>query len=210
MTIDMVIELNKGLIISCVNKFYNIDKEDLYQAGVVGLLKAYKNYRYDGKTKFSSYAYKYIYGEMYLLACENNIKINKDILKLSKMINKTKYALAQKLNKIPTNEEIATFLTLPVERINEALMATDEILSLDNDDNNSLYDVIKDNTNYDDAILLSQGLKYLSDDEKRVIIDKYYNDLTQDEIAKKMLLSQVTVSRYEKRSLSKLKEYMKV
>ena len=206
MTIDMVIELNKGLIISCVNKFYNIDKEDLYQAGVVGLLKAYKNYRYDGKTKFSSYAYKYIYGEMYLLACENNI----NILKLSKMINKTKYALAQKLNKIPTNEEIATFLALPVERINEALMATDEILSLDNDDNNSLYDVIRDNTNYDDAILLSQGLKYLSDDEKRVIIDKYYNDLTQDEIAKKMLLSQVTVSRYEKRSLSKLKEYMKV
>ena len=76
MDIETVIELNKGLIISCVNKFYNVAKEDLYQAGVVGLLKAYKNYKYDGKTKFSSYAYKYIYGEMYLLAANKNIKIS--------------------------------------------------------------------------------------------------------------------------------------
>ena len=126
------------------------------------------------------------------------------------MINKTKYALAQKINRIPTNDEIAKFLNLPIEKINEALLATDEILSLDSDENNSLYDVIKDNHNYDDILLVSQGLKYLSDEEKRVIIDKYYNDLTQDEIAKKMLLSQVTISRYEKKSLNKLKEYMKV
>jgi len=208
MNIDTVIELNKGLIISCVNKFYNVDKEDLYQAGVVGLLKAYKNYKYDGKTKFSSYAYKYIYGEMYLLVNNNSLKVDKDSIKLAKLIEKTRYSLAQKINKIPSDEELSKFLNIPLKTIQDTLSLSNEVLSLDEDD--TLYNKLSTNDNYDNSLLIFQGLKYLTDEEKKIIIDRYYNDLTQDEIAKKMELSQVTVSRYEKRSLTKLHDYMKV
>ena len=210
MNIETVIELNKGLIISCMNKFYNVEKDDLYQAGVLGLLKAYKNYKYDGKTKFSSYAYKYIYGEMYLLVNENSLKVNKDVIKLAKYIEKTRYALAQKLNKIPSDDELSKFLNVPIEIIRESLSSVEESLSLDDNQNEGLYNQIKVNNNFDEKLLIMQGLKYLTDEEKQVIIDRYYNDLTQSEIASKMDLSQVTVSRYEKKSLSKLHDYMKV
>ncbi len=210
MNIETVIELNKGLIISCMNKFYNVEKDDLYQAGVLGLLKAYKNYKYDGKTKFSSYAYKYIYGEMYLLVNENSLKVNKDVIKLAKYIEKTRYALAQKLNKIPSDDELSKFLNIPIEIIRESLSSVEESLSLDDNQNEGLYNQIKVNNNFDEKLLIMQGLKYLTDEEKQVIIDRYYNDLTQSEIASKMDLSQVTVSRYEKKSLSKLHDYMKV
>ena len=205
MTTDMVIEMNKGLIISCVNKFYNADKEDLYQAGVLGLLKAYKNYKYDGKTKFSTYAYKYIYGEMYLLANSSSIKVNKNVTKLVRLIEKTKYMLAQKLNRIPSNEELSKFLHIPLSDLENALLSINEIVSLEDYDNQ-----LSKKENYDNKLLIIQGLKYLSDNEKRVILERYYNDLTQEEIAKKMDISQVTVSRYEKRSLIKLHDYMKV
>ncbi len=208
MNIDTVIELNKGLIISCVNKFYNVDKEDLYQAGVVGLLKAYKNYKYDGKTKFSSYAYKYIYGEMYLLVNNNSLKVDKDSIKLAKLIEKSRYSLAQKINKIPSDEELSNFLNIPLKTIQDISSLSGEMVSLDEDD--TLYNKLSKNENYDNSLLIIQGLKYLTDEEKKIIIDRYYNDLTQDEIAKKMELSQVTVSRYEKRSLTKLHDYMKV
>ena len=208
MNIDTVIELNKGLIISCVNKFYNVDKEDLYQAGVVGLLKAYKNYKYDGKAKFSSYAYKYIYGEMYLLVNNNSLKVDKDSIKLAKLIEKSRYSLAQKISKIPSDEELSNFLNIPLKTIQDISSLSSEMVSLDEDDN--LYNKLSKNENYDNSLLIVQGLKYLTDEEKKIIIDRYYNDLTQDEIAKKMELSQVTVSRYEKRSLTKLHDYMKV
>lgn len=209
MDIDTVVELNKGLIISCVNKFYNVDKDDLYQAGIVGLLKAYKNYKYDGKTKFSSYAYKYIYGEMYLLVNNNSMKINKDTIKLANTIEKARYSYAQKINKIPSDEELSKFLNIPLSTIQEVSSVTNESISLD-DESDSLYNKLSKNEDYDNNILILQGLKYLTEDEKKIIIDRYYNDLTQDEIAKKMELSQVTVSRYEKRSLNKLYDYMKV
>mgnify|MGYP003304424685 CR=1 FL=1 len=78
MTASEIIEMNKGLIYKAASLFYNAESEDLFQVGAAALLKAYKNYRNDGTTKFSTYAYKYIYGEMYALASSNNtLKINK-------------------------------------------------------------------------------------------------------------------------------------
>ena len=98
---DKVLEKNinesVGLIWEIAKKFYGIDKADLYQAGVLGIIKAYYNYRNDESTKFSTYAYKYIYGEMYLVANSKSIKVSKDILKLVKMIEHGRNLLAQKL-----------------------------------------------------------------------------------------------------------------
>ena len=83
MTTLELIEANKGLIYNAMSKFYNAEAEDLYQVGEIALLKAYKNYKDDGTTKFSTYAYKYIYGEIYLYV--NNNKIIRQLLKLSFM-----------------------------------------------------------------------------------------------------------------------------
>ena len=204
MNINDVIEMNKGIILSLMSRFYNVDKEDLYQAGVLGLLKAYQNYHFDGKTKFSSYAYKYIYGEMYLLANNQSIKINHDLYKLASLIEKTRYKLAQKYNRIPSNEEISKFLNIPIKQIDDALLACNQVLSIDNDVNLDVAS-IQDN---DNNILIKQSLKYLTDEEKEIILSRYYGDMTQMEVAKKLSWSQVKVSRYEKRSLNKMHDFM--
>ena len=84
--LESVIKSSAGLIWKISKMFYGVEKADLYQAGVLGVIKAYNNYQSDGDTKFSTYAYKYIYGEMYAVASSKSIKVSKDILKLSKMI----------------------------------------------------------------------------------------------------------------------------
>ena len=103
MNYEKVIKDNEKMIWKIAGHFYGHSKEDLYQAGVVGLLKALKNYKKNGVTKFSTYAHDYIFGEMYLLSCNKNIKVSKDLLKLYKKVENARYVLAQKLNYIPSN-----------------------------------------------------------------------------------------------------------
>ena len=84
--LEELIKSSTGLIWAVAKRFYGVDKNDLYQAGVLGVVKAYQNYVDDGKSKFSTYAYNYIFGEMYALANNKEIKLNKDINRLIKMI----------------------------------------------------------------------------------------------------------------------------
>lgn len=212
MTIDQIISSNTNLIYKIASKFYGAEKEDLYQAGVLGLLKAYKNYQNNGNTKFSSYAYDYIYGEMYLLVSNKTLKINKDILKLYRLIEKTRFALAQKYNRIPSNMEIASFLELSEKDINEAILAGKEIMSLDVEEQRPIYETIEveEKINTDDKILLSEGLEVLSNAEKEIIKARYYEDMTQSEVAKKLSMTQVMVSRYEKKGLSKMQNFLQL
>lgn len=134
MSLEDIIASNSGLIYKIAGKFYGVEKEDLYQAGVLGIVKAYQNYVESGQTKFSSYAYNYIYGEMYLLTQNKALKFNKDVLKLYHSIEKSRYMLAQKYGRVPSNTEVAAFLELPIESVNDAIMAGKDIMSLDNDD----------------------------------------------------------------------------
>lgn len=212
MTTESIVKANTNLIYKIANKFYGVEKDDLFQAGVLGLLKAYKNYKDNGTTKFSSYAYDYIYGEMYLLVSNKTMKINKEILKLYRMIEKTRFALAQKYNYVPSNGEIAKFLELPEYQVNEAVMAGKEIMSLDNEQDMPFYESIKieEKIKTDDRILISEGLEMLSPDEKDIITARYYEDMTQSEVAKKLAMTQVMVSRYEKKGLSKMQQFMQL
>ena len=210
MTIEEIIRGNTNLIYKIASKFYGVETDDLYQAGVLGLLKAYKNYNDNGTTKFSSYAYDYIYGEMYLLVNNKTMKVNKEILKLFRMIEKTRYALAQKYNRVPSNTELATFLEIPEQQITEAIIAGKEIMSLDSEQDMPFYETIKvdEKVKVDDQILISEGLEMLSHDEKEIIRARYYEDLTQSEVAKKLAMTQVMVSRYEKKGLNKMQQFM--
>ena len=213
MTTTEVIESNKGLIYKAMSKFYNAEAEDLYQVGEIALLKAYKNYKNDGATKFSTYAYKYIYGEMYALVCGNNaIKINKYLLKVRKLAEKTRYELAQKMSRIPNNQELALFLEIDENIINQATMSADCVMSLDEQPENdhSIYETVgvTERISWDDQIDITSSLEQLNDSEREIIKARYYKDMTQSEVARQLNMTQVMVSRYEKKGIEKMRQYM--
>jgi RNA polymerase sporulation-specific sigma factor len=212
MNLNDIVELNKGLIYKIANMFYGVDKEDLFQAGALGVMKAYKNYQQNGNTKFSTYAYEFIFGEMYnLVNLKKQIKISKEYLKLYKEIEKTRYSLAQKLNKIPTNEEVALFLEKDIDLINQVIEASSYVMSLDKqtDSDRSIYETIpnKENMSIDDRIAINEGIESLNESEKQIIKYHYFKDLTQNEIADKLNMTQVMVSRYLKKGINNLRKY---
>lgn len=211
MNYEKVVKDNEKMIWKIASHFYGVDKDDLFQAGIVGLLKALQNYKSNGVTKFSTYAHDYIFGEMYLLANNKNIKISKDILKLYKKIESTRYILAQKLNKIPSNLELSEFLGMPLEDINIAINSANIIMSLDSkeDDEKSLYESIRaKEEDLDTKILLNDSMEVLNEEEKDIIKSRYFEDLTQSEVARKLNMTQVMVSRYEKKGINKMREYL--
>lgn len=209
MTTNELIEAHMGLIKKIANKFYNASREDLIQVGVIGLLKAYQNYKDTKSAKFSTYAYPYIFGEMYQLVNSNkDIKVSKDLLKLYKVVEKTRYELAQRLNYVPTDMEVAQFLELDFNLVSEAVLCTQAMISLDDEASElNLHEVIADQhtVNADLKIDIDDSFKVLDSCEKEIIKARYYDDLTQREVAKKLNMTQVMVSRYEKKSLEKMK-----
>ena len=210
--LEKIINESVGLIWEIAKKFYGIDKADFYRSGVLAIIKAYDNYLNDESTKFSTYAYKYIYGEMYLVANSKSIKVSKDILKLVKMIEHGRNLLAQKLLHTPSNKELAAFLEIPEEKIEQALMYASSVLSIDNDteDERSLHETIayEEAITQDDKMLLNESMNTLNPLEKDIITSRYYEDLTQSETARKLGITQVMVSRYESKSLAKMREFM--
>lgn len=196
-------------------KFYEVPFEDLMQAGAIGVLKAYKNYRQNNNVKFSSYAYDYIFGEMYELVMKNRkIKVTKDILKLAKQIEHARNALSLKLGKIPNYEELSQYLEIPLTQIAEVLYVTREMTSLDDNTKEAreLYETIpsKESISLEEKLTLEEGIESLEEEEQKIIKYRYFNDLTQSETAKKMRMSQVMISRYEQKSLKKLRQYYEV
>ena len=209
MTTNELIETHMGLIKKIANKFYNCSRDDLIQVGVIGLLKAYQNYKDTQSAKFSTYAYPYIFGEMYqLVHASRDIKVSKDMLKLYKVVEKTRYKLAQRFGYVPSDAEVAQFLELEVSLVSEAVCASQAMISLDDEANElNLHEVIADHhqMNADLKIDLDDSFQVLNSDEQKIIKARYFEDLTQSEVAKRMNMTQVMVSRYEKRSLEKMK-----
>lgn len=202
----------ESLIYKIAKKFYNVELSDLYQAGCIGLIKAYRNYDIKSNSNFINFAYMYIFGEMYnLVNNSKDIKLTKEYLKLSKLITQTINNIQETTGKTPSISELANYLELDKNTIIEILELTKEIVSLDSkiDDNNISYiDTIGKTTNIDDLILIKESLTKLDNLEKQIIINRYFNDLTQQETATLLGLSQVKVSRLEQKSKQKIKEYI--
>lgn len=211
--LDTIIELHRKLIYKIASKFHDIDKEDLFQSGVIGLIKAYNNYKQSETTKFTTYAYNYIFGEMYEFANNmRSIKLNKNILKLYKKIEQTKYLLAQKQGYYPNTSELSLYLNIDESIISEIERATSTIMSLDAESERPIYETIsspQDSINTV-SIDLQDSLKTLTQEEQDIINYRYFKDFTQSETARILGMSQVTVSRYEKKSLSKMYNYLNI
>ena len=215
MEIDILLnsEKLKNSIMSIAKKFYNVEKKDLYQAGYIGAIKALKNYNKLTDIEFTTFAYKYIFGEMYELAKNNrNIKINKNYLKLYKQIENAKVLLTQKFNRVPSLDEISLYLEVDSKLLSDVVITCSNIISLDEEsevlNDNNMYSVIGESHDLDTKILVNDSLDVLSDIEREVIDLRYFKDFTQQETADYMGINQVKVSRLETSSKKKIKEYI--
>ncbi len=211
---DTIILENQNLVYAIINKYYPnySNKNDLFQAGCLGLVKASKQFKESFNTKFSSYAYLYIVGEIKNFIRENkSIKIGHDFQKLAYKLEKVRIMLTQKYMREPTTEELSVYLNIPEYMVIELLNIPNSVTSLDetynSDEKISLYECIGDNksSSIDDLICLKQEYARLDDKEKQILKARYFDDLSQNEISQKMNMSQVQVSRYEKKVLTKLR-----
>ena len=199
------------LIYSIINKYtFFFDRDYLYQVATIGLIHAYNHYKENKNTKFSSYAYFYIIGEVKKYIRESNFfKVSKDLSKIGKRIEDVKVLLTNKFGKIPTNYEIASFLKIDIEKIEEAINANMLLKSLDymDEEEISMHEKVGFiEQGYNEEILdLKEELKHLSSPEKRLIKERYENGHTQNETSKILGISQVQVSRKEKEILTRLR-----
>ena len=202
----------EGLVRSVVSKYsFKGDYEDLYQAGMLGLQTAIKKYNINKESSFIDYAYLYIKGEV-LKVINNNyqVHVSSDIYRLSKDIKETREYLSQNLGREPTLYEISYVLGIDEEKIVSIINAVSVPYSLDNsylDDDYSLYNKISlIEKGYDVGVLdLKDAINGLEESERELITSRYYQDMTQKEIADILGISQVQVSRKEGKILEKLK-----
>ena len=187
----------EGLIYSIINKYSKrFDKDDLYQVG--GLIDAYKHYDNSFDTKFSSFAYYYILGEVNkYIRNSSSLKVSKNLIEVKTRILKVKDSMMQKLGREPTNMEIALYLDLDVSVVDEAML-TDNVESID-----------REIPTYDDTsaeiLDLKDEILKLPVDERKLIVARYYQEMTQQEVSKLLGISQVQVSRNEAKILKKLR-----
>lgn len=191
-----------GLIYSIISKYKRYDREDLYQVAMIGLIDALKHYDNNYGTKFSTFAYYYIVGEVNKYIRENSsIKVSKNLIELKNKIIKAREVMSQRLGRVPTNLEISLFLEVDENLINEAIIATDEVTSIEDN-----YDIgVSDTSTEADILDLKFELDKLSLEEKKIIYSRYFEDLTQSETSNVLGISQVQVSRKESKILEKLK-----
>lgn len=215
---NLILE-NQNMIYKITHYFENYgSKEDLFQVGCIGLIKAYKKYDESYGAKFTTYAYPYILGEIRKYVREDKgIKISRDISKLNLKIEKATILLTQKLMREPSIKEISEYLEIPEYYIVESIKSTNNIESIDkpiNDDSSkeiTLQDTISvENMNLDELIMLRDEINNLNDNEKEILEKRYSNDFTQTETAKILGMSQVQVSRCETKILKKLKQKLTV
>ena len=210
---SLVLE-NKGLIINIARRFENrgYDFDDLYQIGAIGFIKAVQKFDFSYNVMLSTFAVTYIIGEIKRFLRDNGpIKISRQIKELSKKI-----AYEQKNNPNITIESLAQKLNVSKEEIALALDSENSIKSLDdreNDEEVPLIDKISTKENNEELIVnrlaLKQCISNLEPREKKIIFLRYYKCQTQKKVADIIGISQVQVSRIEKRVLENLGKELK-
>lgn len=219
---DLVVMNNVGLVWSIVRRFINRGHEpdDLFQIGTIGLIKAIDKFDFSFKVKFSTYAVPMIMGEIKrYLRDDGMIKVSRSLKETSVKIKRTREKLTNKFGREPTIEEICDELNLDREDVIMALESNTEVESLNKTiyrgDGNSIYLIDKLEGNDEDEseqvvdkLTLRETIESLDEKDKKIILLRYFQDKTQTDIAKELGISQVQVSRLEKKILAKLREKM--
>lgn len=202
----------EGLVYGIIQRYTKyFEKDDLYQAGMVGLINAYHNFDSSQGTKFSTYAYYYVFGEVRKFVREAGlVKVSSDLVKLNQSIEKVREVMSQRLGREPTTTEISLFLEVDEEKIEEARVAALDVRSLDYSVDEELPEFYNSVAAFDtettpDILDLRSEIAKLPEEEKSLIIARYYEDMTQSEASRELGISQVQVSRKEGKILEKLR-----
>ena len=214
---EEILTENMGLIWSVVKRFAGrgTDSEDLYQLGCLGFIKAVEGFDLQFGTQFSTYAVPKIAGEIRrFLRDDGAVKVSRGIKERSATIKTVRGILQAELDREPTITEISDHTGFSIEEIAEAETATAAVESIyqqTGEDGFSLECILTD-TDSEEILLerlsLRQAIDKLSERESLVIKLRFYHGLTQDRVSKVLAVSQVQVSRIEKKALAKLKEMM--
>jgi len=209
----MVVE-NAGLIWSIARRYFGrgVDNDDLYQIGCVGFIKAMQGFDLNYGTQFSTYAVPKISGEIRrFLRDDGSIKVSRSIKENAMGIRTARSALEQRLNRDPTLSELAAETGFTIEDIAVAEAATSSTESLQREtgeDGFTLEQVLGDLTQEErliEHVSLREAIDKLPEREKKVLALRYWRGMTQDNVAKVLGVSQVQVSRLERRAVEQLR-----
>lgn len=212
LTNELVLKYD-SLVASIVNKYaQNYNREDLYQVGRKALKIASEKYDPSMNTKFSTFSYKYILGEILeYLRKDKNIHISREILNLSRKVKIATETFYINMGKNPSSIELSKILNEPEEKIIEVLNLNQNTESLElrteyDEGETTLYDkvAIEEKIDKIDLISLKDALNELSPIDRKLIYERYYEDKTQTELAREMNVSQVRVYRMERKILDDL------
>ena len=215
---EAAVEENMGLVMHVVKRYQGktTDMEDLIQIGCIGLLKAVDYFDLNMDVRFSSYAVPMILGEIRrYLRDDGMLKVSRSLKNIAYQTSKTREMLTVQLGREPSIEEIADATGVEREEIIMAMEASAELESLQKSvyqsDGNEicLEDKVEDRrdavSELMNHVVLENMLKVLDPEEKSLIHMRYYEEMTQSQIAAKMQKTQVQISRMEKKILKKMR-----
>ena len=211
-TRDQFIESNLPLVHSLCKRFVGrgIEYDELYQAGCVGLVKAADGFDQSRGLCFSTYAVPVILGEIRRMFRDGgSVKVSRSLKELSLKVTRVKSQLELKLSREPTISELATELQVAPEEITEAQSAAMPTVSLTYESDDGINEMDISVSGPEDLLtnklLLEHAFKALDITEQQIIRCRYFDYLTQNETAAKLGMSQVQISRAEKKILLKLR-----
>ena len=212
-----LMEGNSGLIWSIARRFFGrgVDPEDLYQLGCVGMLKAIRGFDPDYGTRFSTYAVPKISGEIRrFLRDDGAVKVSRGMKERARAVYAARSALEQQLGREPTLSELSAQTGMGAEELAEAEGALGTAQSLQRasgETDLTLEQVLGDDGQEErlvERFALDAAMEALPERERMVIALRYFHGLTQDKTAKVLGISQVQVSRLERRALEAMRETM--
>ena len=216
---NKLIEMNLPLVMSISKKFLNrgYEYEDIFQIGSIGLVKAINNFNTDYNVKFSTYAVPMIIGEIKrFLRDDGMIKVSRNVKSLARKISIYKEQLSKTLQRSPTIEELAEYAGVDKEEIIFAIESANSLQylydTIHQDDGAPvlLIDKLSEEKKCDDNLIeriaLKEALRSLDEKARQIIMLRYFKDKTQVQVAKMLGISQVQVSRIEKKVLAQMKK----
>ncbi|MDO5517593.1 MAG: RNA polymerase sporulation sigma factor SigF [Clostridium sp.] len=216
---NKLIEMNLPLVASISKKFLNrgYDYEDIFQIGSIGLVKAINNFDSNYNVKFSTYAVPMIIGEIKrFLRDDGMIKVSRNVKSLARKIHYYKEELTNNLKRSPTIDELAEYVGVSKEEIVFAIESSNTMQylydTIHQDDGAPVLLIDKisekstDDANLIEKIALKDALRSLDEKARQIIMLRYFKDKTQVQVAKMLGISQVQVSRIEKKVLLQMKK----
>ena len=216
---EQILQENNGLIWSVVRRFHGRgEQEDLYQIGAIGLLKCIEKFDFTYDVKFSTYAVPMIMGEIRrFLRDDGTVKVSRSLKELAYRAKHLQENILKTENREASIAELASNLSVEKEELLLALESVKDVESLyaaqgKEDGSLQLIDQLVDHSENEkmlERISLKEALAHLDAKERQIIMMRYFQDKTQTDVAKCIGISQVQVSRIEKRVLNQMKETLK-